>query len=125
MSKADDIRTFIFAMLALVIIVGYIRYTQDVSTLQVDKAKLQSTLTKVQANMSFCEKRIDRFDMYYNNTYGYTYSLKYNSTYPNGINFGKWFAVWTDGRSYSDVIETCNHEWAHSKFGKEHFCGLE
>ena len=50
----------------------------------------------------------------------------FSETYsPTGIFFPEhdYFCVSVAGRSYSDVMETCNHEWLHYTVGKKHFCG--
>lgn len=40
-----------------------------------------------------------------------------------GLNYGDYFCVWAKDRTYSQVIETCNHEWLHHRWGEEHFTG--
>ena len=41
----------------------------------------------------------------------------------NGLYKGNYFCVWTKDRDYSDVMQTCNHEWMHYqyRYNWEHF----
>lgn len=38
-----------------------------------------------------------------------------------GVYYGDLFCVWVEGRNYAEVMETCNHEWLHHVWSKEHF----
>lgn len=75
-----------------------------------------------QENMEL-KRKLSQFEMYYEKEF----NRKFNDS--DGINgitgiahLDKgFFCVYVKDRTYSEVIETCNHEWLHFKFDGKHF----
>lgn len=69
------------------------------------------------------KSKLSQFEMYYQTEF----NRKFNdSTTKNGItgvaHLDKgFFCVYVKDRTYSQVIETCNHEWLHFKYEGKHF----
>jgi hypothetical protein len=62
--------------------------------------------------------QLERFKMYYNETYGEAYNFK-NDSLIAGIAFGDYITVWTEGKTITDVLEICAHEYAHNNLMME------
>lgn len=55
-------------------------------------------------------KIIEKFDMYYTEKY----KGEFKEQIVTGLYLGDFISVWVKDRSYSAIMETCSHEWAHS-----------
>ena len=58
---------------------------------------------------------LESFEMYYRDEYGDELDVDYG-IYGVAYQSKGFFCVWAKDRVYSDVIETCNHEWLHLKY---------
>lgn len=77
-----------------------------------------NTLTEDHTKM---QTKLAQFDMYYHEKYNMT--LKHDIEGVTGLYVGNYFMVWVKDREYSEVMETCNHEYLHHKYRTdwEHF----
>ena len=98
----------LYLILITIIIFVFILYTFSlISTLMVERATNEKL-----------EKRLQSFEMYYNEKYNTPF--KYSNTTIEGLAFGDFIAVWTKNKTITEVLEICMHEYAHNNLDMGH-----